>query len=296
MVKCFLSKSFEYLIVYIPSKYRFKIESIPNGSAIYYVEELDNNSTETKELSDYSSKMTSTLCEDFISEDKNINTYQDLKKEYDREIIIDGDDEPTIKKLRRQLDRLKLPFMKLSITLGLQRGRYFSLCLDEYDSTNYVIKKYNSTKNNFYILYFCTLEKLVDNLEDISDNINNIKKQFYKIIKKISLSNIDKIGFVKLNSNMWDYEEQITTLINNYNTVKDKEDNLISITNGLDPKDVRNRNDISIYNKKRIDLVNTGIKTLNEFHTKILTLEEIGFDNLLMMTRVKKNFSILENL
>jgi len=299
MLKCFLSKIGEYLLIYIPSALRFHMSVSENKNA-YELQDIEENT----ENDDYS-KSGKVPDMDIIDEEKSVNNYKELTKKYQRSITLDGNDEPISRKLKRQIDRLRLPFSRLTYELALQNSKF--LCVSFGDSiTGYYSK-------NKTILFLINVNDFIDRIEDVDDQIGVIKEQFYEIIKKVSVSNLESISdqiseykhiMSRIESKKEDYKRSITEYKEIYEKTKEKEDDLIKVykekmaretgikRDTLDNEYQRRINDLY---KTKIEVIQRGITLVSKFQTNILILEEISFDNSVMLERVSKNFTLLKN-
>lgn len=301
-IKCYMIKLSIFLLLYIPSKYRF---TPPKNCVIYDIEEIEENT----ENDDYSKTTKITKIEK-IDEEKSVSKYQELSKKYKTSIISDENDEPVSRKIKRQIERLSLPFSGLSYDIAIFNNKFLAVSFGD-SITIYNIKRSQNGRN---LMYFANFKHIIDKLEDINDDLNNVKTQFQNIIKKISLSNMNDISsenFYNLNYSKIledvsiyfnDFDKSINESISIYLLTKEKEDELI-LEYKSKLKDNSNRmnyeNKIQsklneLFNTKN-ELLRKGMSLSNKFSKFILILEETSFDNLIMTQRVKKNFDLLQN-
>lgn len=308
-IKCYMVKLSEFLLLYVPSKYRFNpSKDINTNNNIYEIDEID----EKTENDDYSK--TSKIPEmDKIGEDKSVSKYQELSKKYKNVLISDENDEPIIRKIKRQIERLKLPFSSLLYNIAIIHNRYLAVSFE--DSTSiYEIKKNLNIRS---IMYFANFRNIIDKIEEINEQIENIKIQFHQIVKKISISNLNELSSVsKLSSELQNYtklEQEINNYFNEfynsskqfisiYIVTKEKEEDLIkeyqnkikdSVNKlSLESKTQTNLNEL--FDSKNQILKNL-ISITNKFNKFLLVLEETSFDNLIMLQRVDRNFEVLIN-
>jgi len=309
-IKCYMVKLSEFLLLYIPSKYRFNPSRDNNNTNnIYIIDEV----YEKTENDDYSK--TSKVPEmDKIDEDKSISKYQELSKKYKNVLISDENDEPITRKLKRQIERLKLPFSTLLYNIAIIHNKYLAVSFDESISI-YEIKKNLNIRS---VMYFANFKNIIDKIEEINDHIENIKNKFHQIIKKICISNLSEFPNIsKLSSDLQNYTK-LEQDVNNYFTefynstkqsfsiytiTKQKEEDLI--------KDYQNKikeslNKISLESRVQTNLndlfetknqiLKNSISITNKFNKFLLVLEETCFDNLIMLQRVNKNFEVLSDI
>jgi hypothetical protein len=308
MIKCFLAKTFEFLLIYIPSKFRFPLE-VSSDKNVYELSPLE----ETTDCDDYS-KTGKRPDIDAIDGEKSVNIYTELTRKYhQKNMTMDDDDEPIERKIKRQVSRLKIPFSNLRYDLAIQNGKI--LCVSFGDDINiFSIKGYSGKELN--MMYVVNLKDFIEKVEEISDQIIIIKKQFYKIIEKISISNMDGIthGSIqifdkKLNSKILEkvslYQGYIDEYIELYDKAIEKEDEIVKkykdlITRSVGDNIQRHSLEMSAHKelaagfKVKSEIIDSGIKIVSNLQKNYLRWEECGFDSLLMLTRVQTNFERLE--
>jgi len=301
-IKCYMIKLSSFLLLYMPSKYRF---NPPKESTFYDIEEIEENT----ENDDYS-KTSKIPNIEKIDEEKSVSKYQELSKKYKTSIISDENDEPISRKIKRQVERLKLPFSGLSYDIAVFNNKFFAVSFG--DSTSlYEVKKGQNSRN---IMYFANFKDIIDKIEDINEDLNNIKTQFLSIVKKISISNLTDILNISnynlnyqkiisdLNIYFEDFDKSINESLSIYSLTKEKEEDLI---HEYKSKLKENVNRLTYENKiqtKLNELFNTknellrkGMSLTNKFDKFLLILEETSFDNLIMLQRTKKNFELLQS-
>lgn len=307
-IKCYMVKLSEFLLLYVPSKYRFNPpKDNSNNNNIYNIDEV----YEKTENDDYSK--TSKIPEmGKINEDKSVSKYQELSKKYNI-LISDENDEPIIRKIKRQIERLKLPFSTLLYNIAIIYNKYLAVSFDDSVSI-YEIKKNLNIRS---IMYFANFRNIIDKIEEINEQIENIKIQFHQIIKKISISNLNELSNIpKLSLELQNYaklEEEINNyFIEFYNSskqfrsiytvTKEKEEDLIKeyqnkIKDSLNKLTLESKTQSNL--NELFDTKNQILKNLisitNKFNKFLLVLEETSFDNLIMLQRVNRNFEVLTN-
>lgn len=303
-IKCFLTLCYQFMIVYVPSDYRFHVSE--SNPVVYNIENKDRG--DMVEADDYTKTGVSHDI-DLINEEKSASTYQDLKNKYERHITLEAEEEPTTRKMKRQMERLSTPFSRINYTLCLQRGKYFTI-VDSKNNTlpsggvsSFLIKRYN--KEDMCISYVLSLPQLIQDLDEIAVNINTVGKQFIKIIKRVAFSNLNDIASIpqsqrsailtkidEYERHIGDYVQLHTKTLREERDLQQKGDSSISSWFGKqDPQRVLR--DIS---QSKIQMVEKGIHFVQHFHKKLLLLEEISFDNNLMINRVEKNFELLAQI
>ena len=297
LLKCFLAKTFEFLLIYVPSKYR---SAMSIGTNSYGLETIEENT----DADDYS-KTGKNPDIDAIDGERSINIYTELTNKYQKNITIDGEEEPVQRKIKRQLSRLKIPFSRLSYDLAIQNGK--SLCLSFGDDINlFNIKGYMDLGISF--MYVINLKDFIEKIEDISTQIEIIKKQFNGIIKKISISNLEGISDdkklqIKIISKIDSYQKYIDEYQELYIKSSIMESDIIkkfksSLSKLEDPlkkhslEEVFQKEFDSNF-KTKMEIVDRGIQLISSLQKNLLHFEEISFDNSVMIQRVEKNFDLL---
>jgi hypothetical protein len=312
LIKCFINSICEFLLIYIPSKIRFQIDA----QNLYDIVEIDERS----DNDDYSSSSKVPNMQN-IDEEKSVSKYEEMTKKYKTNISLDGSDEPIPRKLKRQMTRLKIPFSNLEYDIAINNGKYIGVSFGDSISI-FHIKNYNG--HNKQIMYLINVNSLIKNIDDVEDNVNNIKTQFYEIIRNITVSNFNSLTdntgnifnknydvFISgLVSKKDDYKKSIQEYNILYKKIKDKENTIIGeyqkITSdtsrgsddmikikAMSSKCQKELNDV-FYSKN--DAIKKGILLVNKYQRSLLTLEEVSFDNSIMIDRVNKNFEQLKEL
>ena len=309
LIKTFLNKNAEFMFLYISSKYRFSVKNENvDGKPVYSIEE---DESETGDSDDYSKSGKVPDMEN-IEVDKSINSYKELTRKYQKTISLEGSEEPIPRKMKRQVERLKIPFNRLSYDISLQIGKW--ICLSFGDSISmFTIKGYNATSSRQRtFLYLINLSDLVEKVEDLQEEVAIIKEQFYDIVNRVSVSNMESISteidqypkvMTSIEKKKTDYNKSIVDYQALYQETVDKEERFVKqYKEKLDKEQGLKRSSIEfelqrhldvIYNTRK-ELVQKGVELLQSYQRNLFVLEEVSFDNSIMVTRVKKNFNLLK--
>lgn len=307
-IKCFMNIICEFLLIYIPTKFRFDIEA----NNMYDIIEIE----ETNELDDYS-KNSKVPNMTKIDEEKSYSKYDELTKKYKSSTIsLEGSDEPLTRRIKRQLSRLKIPFSSLKYDIAIQYNKYFGVSFGDTLSI-YSIKNYeNQLKISKQILYFVNLNDLIEEIDEVNTQVENIKDQFYNILKNISSSNLQIIrelwsnkDYENIFSNIAlkkeEYKKSIEEFKSLYQAIKEKEEFLIKQYQKLmktddiykktsnEGKIQKQMNDLFF---SKTDVIKNGMIIATKYHKNILTIEEVSFDNSVMIERINKNFQQLKEI
>jgi hypothetical protein len=306
LIKCFLNKNAEFLFIYVSSKLRFTIDDSDSKNKIFNMEDFD----ETTDMDDYSKS--SNVPDMSTIDEKSVNTYKELTKKYQKNISLEGNDEPVSRKIKRQIERLRIPFARLSYDIALQTGKYICTSFGE-DLSMFSIKNYQFPKLKMF-MYLITIKELIEKVEEIQDEIGVIRPQFYDIINKVSVSNFEDISteiadytsFMKrIMIKKTEYMSSISDYQLLYENIIEKENILVrEYKDRLNSSDSIKRSSIEaeaqrkyeIVYKSRKETIERGIDLLQRYHRKLFIFEEVSFDNNIMMIRVRKNFDRLKEL
>ena len=305
IIKAFINSICEFLIIYIPSKIRFEIES----QNCYEIVEIEDNT----DNDDYSSS-TKIPNMQKIDEEKSISKYEELTNKYKTNISLDGSDEPIPRKIKRQLNRLKIPFSSLEYDIGISNGKFLGVSFGDSDSI-FNIKNYKvnpSSPRN--VMYLININDLIKKIDDIQENVNCMKSQFYDIIHNVSVSNFQSINsYGNLFSKSYDsillkkdeYKKSIIDYQNIYKKIKDKEEEIISEYHKSQSLDdiIKKKAMTEKYQKEidqifysKNDVIKKGMILVSKYQKNMLTMEEVSFDNSIMIDRIYKNFDQLKDL
>ena len=305
IIKAFINSICEFLIIYIPSKIRFEIES----QNCYEIVEIEDNT----DNDDYSSS-TKIPNMQKIDEEKSISKYEELTNKYKTNISLDGSDEPIPRKIKRQLNRLKIPFSSLEYDIGISNGKFLGVSFGDSDRI-FNIKNYKvnpSSPRN--VMYLININDLIKKIDDIQENVNCMKSQFYDIIHNVSVSNFQSINsYGNLFSKSYDsillkkdeYKKSIIDYQNIYKKIKDKEEEIISEYHKSQSLDdiIKKKAMTEKYQKEidqifysKNDVIKKGMILVSKYQKNMLTMEEVSFDNSIMIDRIYKNFDQLKDL
>lgn len=306
VIKCFFNRNGEFLTIYIPSKYRFAMKPSPSDK-IYELEDMDDTTenddyTKTDRIPDMSS----------IDQDAS-NHYKELSQKYEKNISVEGNDEPVSRKIKRQIGRVKMPFSRLSYNIAVQNGKWLCMAFDD-DLSFFTVKGYqvNHKVRNFSFLVVLT--DFIEIIDKMSEQITTISDQFYNIIHKASISNFDMIrGEIdsydtiirSITSKHEQYMQSIQEYRKLYESMREKEETVINSFRdkinkeqgaGRVTAEVSLQKQYDILFKSRIEIIERGIDIARRFQRNLLVVEEVSFDNNIMLTRVRKNFDLFKEI
>jgi len=160
------------------------------------------------------------------------------------------------------------------------------------------------------------LNDLINDIDEVNEQIENVKGQFYNIVKNVSSSNLQSIKEIWPNkeydtllSGLFlkkeDYKKSMEEYKNLYTTIKEKENNLIKeYQKIIKMDDVYKRTSMEGKIQKQMnelffsknDIIKMGMVISGKYHKNLLTIEEVSFDNSVMIDRINKNLQHLKEL
>lgn len=306
LIKCFLNKNAEFLFIYISSKHRFTIKK-ENNEKIYLIEDIE----ETTENDDYS-KSEKIPDMDAIDEEKSDNLHKELSRKYQKNISLEGNDEPVQRKIKRQIDRLKIPFSRLSYDIALQSGKWLALSFGG-DISLFSVKGYDNPDTKLKtFFYLMNLSDLIEKIEDFQDEIDIIREQFYEIVNRVSISNMENLSsevdqypsvIKSITTKKTDYFASIQEYQTIYRGIIERENELSRVFKDRIEKETGvKRSSIELEYQRQYETifkskkesVKRGIELVTRFQRNLLILEEVSFDNTIMIKRIKNNFKLLK--
>jgi hypothetical protein len=306
VIKCFFNRNGEFLTIYIPSKYRFPMKPSPSDK-IYELEDMD----EAAENDDYTK---SDRIPDMSSIDQDAsNRYKELSQKYEKNISIEGNDEPVSRKIKRQIGRVKMPFSRLSYDISVQNGKWLCMAFGD-DLSFFSIKGYQANHKVRNFSFLVVLTDFIEIIDKMSEQITTISDQFYNIIHKASISNFDMIrseidNYDTITRSIVSKHEQYMQSIQEYRklyeAMREKEETVINSFRDKINKEqgaARASTEASLQKqydilfKSRIEIIERGVDISKRFQRNLLIVEEVSFDNNIMLTRVRKNFDLFKEI
>jgi len=304
MLKCFMYKINQFILIYIPTKMRTELQNKKNMYELKLFEDVIDEEDYAK-YDEYQIN--------FLNQREN-DAYKNLSQKYNKNISTNGDgNEPIEKRMMRQIKRLNIPFTKLNYTIGIQNKKILTLHFGEEINTYYIR---NLTSDIRCYMYIVNVKDLIDNISEFSYELETINKQFYTMIYDIILSNFDEISNLTKESNksiidrfskqsesyqkksiasiqlIKALEVDEKTEIKKYKVLFQEETSTIK-KNTLESQYQKILKTIS---QKRVEKIDAIIEQTYVYHIYFLLLEEISFDNFVMLKRVYTNTEKLKTL
>lgn len=312
LVKCFLHTNSQYLFIYIPSKFRFSVSD--QGIPVYDLEDLDDDNQADDD--DYAKKENDSEYADQKLEEVKRTKFELLHQKYQCPITLQGSEEPIARKLTRQLQRLNTPLTKSNYSLALQQDRFLFMSFGGDDVSRYHIRGYAVPGEMMRSFGFVTsITDIIEKIEDVNKEIAGLSEKFSAMVTRISDTNMAEIAGeienfqsakVRLQARREECEKQNRDCISLFGKMKKQEEILTQRFEEETLKAKSNHDRVRIGDdiQKEIDelfakkneLIRKTMGVAYKYHKIILMLEEISFDNSIMIDRVKKNFLLLKTI
>jgi hypothetical protein len=305
MIKAYIYSIQQFLFIYIPTKLRSEIKNKRN---IYELKLLD----EVLDEEDYAKFDEYQI--DMVLQKSDKDSYKNFSQKYNKQITINGDGvEKFEKRITRQVKRINIPFSKLDYTIGIQNKKIMALHFGEEINLFYIK---NFTKDFRCYMYIVNVKELIDNITEMQYEIGNINNQFFNIICDIIDTNLKEISILnktnydiiieKFKKQRIEYQKKTDKFSSYIKNLDEEEKNEIKKYKNLFTKETSNirknvlENEyqtlINSFSKKRNDQIDLMIEDTYIFHIIFLLLEEISFDNFVMLKRTTANFEKLTAL
>lgn len=322
----------ETLFLYIPSKYEINAEH-DNVHKLHYLEVNEDGSIpsdyaeqpEEEEIADKYEEIDVDNTD--IKKQKDIEEY--LTNNYDCPVSLENsskEDINEIKEIFRQLRRLKFCVKNINYKLCIVYKYYFCCIKRDGSYECYSVENLNMN-NKRRIIVTTDLEAMYEQLGTIEKDIISIRKGIYKVLDKNQnkhVNNLQKIMEYKTNFNSLSdrviiqkkkYKEYLNKLEKMLSKLSTAEKMIILEINGIHEKyrgeyGVKTlHNDIeknNLLHKKERELTNINetkqeiISNINKIKLNLeslsLKIDQICFDNIVMMDTIIKNFEYLSKI
>jgi len=322
----------ESLFLYIPSKYEIPADH-PNVHKLHYLEVNEDGSIPSDyaeqpddgEIEDKYGEIN--VNNNDIKHQKDIEGY--LTNNYDCPVSL-GDstveDITEIKEIFRQLKRLKFCVKNINYKLCIVYKYYFCCIKRDGSYECYSVENLNMS-NKRRIIVTTDLESMYEQINTIDKDVGSIRRGIYRVLDRNQnkhVSNLQKLMDYKANFNILSvgvieqkkkYKEYLTKLEKMLTKISLAEKNIIAEINSINQKYKGNlsiktlHNDIektNLIHKKEEELSNTtqikqeiisyiNILKLN-LESLSLKIDQICFDNIVMLDTIIKNFESLRKI
>jgi hypothetical protein len=306
MLKAYVYNINQFLLIYIPTKLRAELKGKKNTYELKSIEDVVDEEDYAK-FDEYQINM-------IRQGGSDKDAYKNLSQKYNKQIVLNGDGvEQFEKRIMRQVKRLNIPFSKLEYTIGVQNKKILALNFGEEINLFYVK---NYTKDVRCYMYIVNVKDLIENGTEMQHEIGTINSQFFKIICDVIDSNLTEIASIankdytaiiaKYQKQKADFAKKSDAFLAFIKKIDDEEKTEIKKYKGLfanetsgirkNSLETEYQNVLSSFMKKRADKTESMIDNTYVFHIFFLLLEEISFDNFVMIKRTTSNFEKLTAL
>lgn len=319
----------DIFMLYVPSKYKFKIQK-PNCYKIKYVNIINNDNT----VDDYAGKQDDYTLEKSYGEidlnnghgDQNMESY--LESKYKKKISlkdVSTEDNKEITNLLRQLKRLSFCVQNVDYKLVVLYKNYICAIKRDNEIECYRIKKYPS-KNSRKLYISVDLELFYTKIDSLTLNMDTIKKGLYHILDKNQINHTktltklleEKKDTMELSEKAYqkkqEYDNHIEELQKMLDIMTESGKDIIS---RIDEEENRYHNpglkglhkdieksrkigqlntELDKINRIKQEIVTTMFKLQTKKENTILEIDKIMFDNTVMLESILKNFADLGKL
>jgi myosin heavy subunit len=324
----------EYILLYIPHKYKFSIPSDIETFEFVRVEEQSKMVVD--DIDEYIHISDSLLESSYSDVDtvmslpegsrRNLSMSEHLDESYKNNIILKdmkGNDTLLVNYIRRQLRRLKYCVRGMSHRISISNGRYLGVVNRDDEIDLYKCDKMR--KDNIQRLYIVVdFNIFYDRINTIKPDITEIFEGIYRVLnnnQKIHSKNIKTImerrdNILKqsdiLQSAKKDYNKYIKQYTNLLKELCDYETDKMTKLDQISSLDVETGNlqhdmkrnhrikklqkELQELDKTKKELTKT-LKDVREKHENLtLNIDSILFDNIVMLDKIFKNFDKLNFL
>ena len=305
----------ETFLIYIPSKYDIEISE---GEGVYKIKELDiaNSISTVEEYTTQDDNSLSSLYNDLGVDNKEVS--KSLECNYDVELKINDSQNEVLKDLRdlsRQIKRLKLCLKNIKYRTAIIY-KTFLCVVTRHDSIEcYNIEKYKKTNRRIFII--TDLDLMYNNMDKIKSDITFLYEGISNVLNMNQDKHCNKIHMLLDEfKSMEDYYTNIFNIKNNYQRYFNNFNLLLQQINQeeieknreLNTMDLRvNSHNTDRYNAKILkDLENIKkikqsiilniLKIREKKDNILLVLDNMLFDNIIMLDQIKKNCKKIREL
>lgn len=230
---------------------------------------------------------------------------------YNREILLNkpvSKSQDNLKSVYKQLKRLLLTVKGLSYKISIIDTDCLCSLNSKNDIQAYTVKNYTNVSRQ--IIITMSIEDFV-RTENINDDVNKILFQFYDILNKNQTHQTHKIqtmidskkSIVKSSNNLLSlkkkFMDKISKLQHNFKDISEKEtETYRKIKSGSLSDDVKYKYEQSLdtFEQSRKAIINEIVGLKNELNHITLSVDNLLFDNMLMLIRIANNFKLLDNI
>ena len=243
---------------------------------------------------------------------KALESEEKMHEIYDKPISLKGEEDKSMEKFAsniRQMKRFKLCVRNIPYKFLLIDDDCMCLLNNDSEIETYYITDYKIKKRKLFITTM--LENFFE-VDDIEQSVNTISEQFYNILQENQKTETSKIqGMIDAKRNIATQSKKILQmkqqLLDSIKSLKQQHSALMNKQNELMRKNkdsklqgtvemnVRNL-EIAKIDEKQRDIIKNIVDSRKQLDELCLVVDNILFDNMVMLTRITSNFKILERL
>lgn len=313
-------------LVYIPSKYDIKFE---NEGEHYNLQTLDMPENGDIPV-EYAGKIDDKILEEYddveldmpLDTKNNSELEEKLNENYNLPISLKDmnvDDTNRIREIFRQLKRLKLCVQNINYKISILYKDY--LCCLRRDNTfeAYLAKNLNGA-SDMKLMISIDMESLIKNIKSVPHDIKTVRESIYKILQKNQLKHIKVLdrmlscksllseSFINIKSKQNRYTNYISKLEEMLKLVESHEEQMISKLDNINYTYSNSTNkglQDDIERSHLVGKINDDLKNISVIKQEIikniillksklenlsLHVDEICFDNIIMIDAITRNF------
>ena len=317
----------DIFLLYIPSKYTFRVKS-PNG--VYKIKYMDIKNDRDNTADDYAGDPDEDDLENKYEEievnvspmikDKNIESH--LEERYNRKISlkdVSREDTKELKNILRQLRRFRFCVQTVKYKIAIIYKNYLCSIKRDNELECYSIKRYPS-QNTRKLYVTVDLELFYNKMDSLMLNMRTIRKGLYHILDKNQFNHTrtlkrlleEKSDIIKFSDRAYrkkqEYEKYLKDLQTMLESVNESEKKLVTQLYEAEERhgapglqnDINKTHQTDSINAEiekisqvKQDIVKNIFKIQNKKENTILFIDKIMFDNTVMLECILRNFADL---
>ncbi len=322
-------------LLFIPSKYKFKMDHGTDTYKIRYIQ-MDNIDKSTAEnyvgspdniALEKAYTEIETLTNDGYTYNDDENLSSHLEEAYRRPIYlkdINKEDTKDVRDVFRQLRRLKYCVQNIKHKLSIIFKNYLCV-LSRSDNVDCFLIKHYPKSDQRKLLPLIDLELFYQKLENIASDVSNIKKGVFRVLDKnqdMHTRNLKKMleekndilalsinvhlnkskydayihKFQGLLTNTIEREKQLVTKLYNINSNGDSSIKGFHTDITRAHQKGKIEDELSNIDRVKQDILLNIMKLNGTMEDMVLSVDKIFFDNTIMMDEIFKNFNRLRNI
>jgi hypothetical protein len=321
----------ENLFLYIPSKYEIVSNEEYNESKLHYLE-VDECGNVAKDYADsidneeLEEKYDEIELDDSMDMDKEEDVEEYLTKKYKCPVSLKESNKEDINEIReifRQLQRLKYCVKDTGYKLCIIY-KYYLCCLKRDESYECYSVENMNINNKRRIIVSIDLETMYDKMNNMGKDIVNIRKGIYKVLDRNQRRHVNtlqqmmeyKANFSllstevmnekeKYNNYLYKLDSMMVKVVNSENNVlgeivniKNKyrdEGGVKTLYNDIEKGKLLSMKDRELHNirETKQEIISNIMIVKSKLESLTLKIDQICFDNVVMMNKIIKNFEFL---